>query len=232
MGALGRSRVGRGLKFSRLALPCSKVNPRHCHSSSGSAGQGLQPGRGPEGLQVGSDCKENSGTFEECAWKITAPGEGQRGWRGAESGHQVFCTWCRHALPAGWAGAELARIPGSGFRRWRDRCLRKLERSLRKQTDRTPAFLSPCPDRSLISFPSCKIPPLAFPTAKPPHAGAQNLPRHRERALCSRPGLPGTLLSPGIGRAPRRRVVFSHAVLQWAFFHSTIDGPTAFISRN
>lgn len=46
------------------------------------------------------------------------------------------------------------------------------------------------------------------------------------------PGLPGTLLSPGIGRAPRRRVVFSHAVLQWAFFHSTIDGPTAFISRN
>lgn len=118
------------------------------------------------------------------------PGEGQRGWRGTESGHQIFCTWHRHTLPAGQARAKLACIPGSGFCQWRDRCLRKLENTLRKQTDKTSAFLSPCPNRSLISFPSCKIPSLAFPTAKPPHAGTQNLPRDRERALCSRPWAP------------------------------------------
>lgn len=73
MGALDGSQVRCDPKFSRLALPCSKVNPQNCRSSSGRPGQGLQLGQGPEWPQAHSDCKEHSGTFEEPAWRIAAP---------------------------------------------------------------------------------------------------------------------------------------------------------------
>lgn len=69
-------------------------------------------------------------------------------------------------------GARVAGIPGSGFRQWRDRCLRMLAGRHPPKTNKIYAFLSPCPNRSLNHSPSCKTPSLAFLTLKPPHTSS------------------------------------------------------------
>lgn len=148
---------------------------------------------------------------------------------GQKSGH-VFRTWHRHTIPAGpgWCPAPLQS--GSGFCQWRDRCVRELEDILQQQTNKTSAFLSPCPNRSSLNHClSCKIPSLAFLIPKLPHACVLHTTspeRERKGPLFPGPCIPGNSLSPSSSHAPRRCVVFSHTVLQQAFFHSTIDGPT------
>lgn len=173
----------------------------------------------------GFDCKKDSGKIT-ASWRRPVRMAGDRIWAPnllhVASPHAPCRAGQRPARPHSW----LQFLPVEG------QVSQKTGEHPPKTNQPNLCFLSPCPNRSLISFPSCKIPSLAFPIAKPPHADPQNLPRDRERALCSRPWAPWASFVSRHRPRTSTPCCFSHTVLQWAFFHSTIDGPTAFISRN
>lgn len=154
---------------------------------------------------------------------------------GANSGH-IFCTWRLHLLPAGPGPvprslAFLAPIfasRGTGvLERWKTSSKNKPTNSMLF------CFLVPTDLQPLSVLQNTSTGFSDSQTATQERA-PQNLSRVRgKRALCApAPSLPRNFLSPARGSDTPRPWCFFTQSFATTFFHSTIEGPTAFISRN
>lgn len=217
------------------SLPRSQVSPRNCHSSSARPGPGPPLARGPERPQVGSGCEENSGTSVRRGRveNHRSPEEASQGGGGPRPGPGVLHVASppaprragrRRARPHSWlralpAEGQVSPKPGEPPPKTTDR-----------QEPQRFRLLVPTDPRSVFLLAQHLL-WLFRPQSR--HTRARTTSPETEKGpFVPGPGPPGTLLSPGVGHAPGRRDVFSHAVWQWAFFHSTRDGPTALSSRN
>lgn len=187
------------LKLSHPISPCPRVSLQNWCPSGG--GQ-----QGPEWLQVDLTVSEDSrDILRAYQWRGGGQNLGTSPTRGIN-----ICS------RQGRAGAQLARIPGSGFASG-GTGIRKLESILQKQNNKTSASLSPCPNRSSPhAFPSYKIPSRALLIPEPPLHSAEPLQRQRKGPLFPAPEFPG-IFSPRGSSAPRCCCFFTHGFAMGLF---------------
>lgn len=207
---------GRDVVCSSLWLfPSSKVNPQNCHSR-----RRARPGA----AQLARD-------QSSCRW-IPAVKEDFESLPRDRGGQPPGAPWAA-ASPQACCRAGLApRLPAflvQGFASGRTGLSENWKTSSKNKPTKPLLFCLRVPTHLLRTvFLSYKLPPLALLIAAPPRA-PQSLPEtETERALCSR-RVPWNFRLPA---AHLGAALFSHRGFARDSSHSTIDGPTAFTSRN